>query len=93
MDGEVIVEIKSKDSLHPIDEAQLLSHPRLLDIQIGLLINFNVLVLKDGLKRMVNNYQDSPERIRHDFIAADTPKKSNYESLSDLCGRSPRNQR
>jgi GxxExxY protein len=54
----VVVEVKSKEGLHPIDQAQLLSHLRLLDLQVGLLINFNVVVLKDGIKRMVNNYQE-----------------------------------
>jgi GxxExxY protein len=56
--GNVVVEVKSKETLHPVDQAQLLSHLRLLDLQIGLLINFNVVLLKDGIKRMVNNYQD-----------------------------------
>jgi len=57
VEGLVIVEVKAREALHPIDEAQLLSHLRLLDLRVGLLINFHVLVLKDGIKRMVNNYQ------------------------------------
>ncbi len=57
VEGLVIVEVKARDALHPIDEAQLLSHLRLLDLRVGLLINFHVLALKDGIKRMVNNYQ------------------------------------
>jgi GxxExxY protein len=56
VEGQVIVELKAKEALHPVDEAQLLSHLRLLDLRVGLLINFHVLVLKDGIKRMVNNY-------------------------------------
>ena len=58
VNGQVVVEIKCKEMLHPVDQAQLLSHLRLLDIRIGLLINFHVAVLKDGIKRMVNNYKD-----------------------------------
>jgi len=58
VNGQVVVEIKCKEMLHPVDQAQLLSHLRLLDIRIGLLINFHVAVLKDGIKRMVNNYND-----------------------------------
>ena len=58
VDGKVVVEIKCKEALHPVDHAQLLSHLRLLNIQIGLLINFHVVQLKDGIKRMVNNYLD-----------------------------------
>jgi GxxExxY protein len=57
VEGLVIVEVKAREALHPIDEAQLLSHLRSLDLRVGLLINFHVLVLKDGIKRMVNNYQ------------------------------------
>ena len=56
--GLVLVEAKAKQSLHPIDEAQLLSHLRLLNLQVGLLINFHVVVLKDGIKRIVNNYRE-----------------------------------
>jgi GxxExxY protein len=58
VEGQVIAELKAKDGLHPIDEAQLLSHLRLLNLRVGLLINFNVLVLKDGVKRMVNDYRE-----------------------------------
>ncbi len=54
-----------KEGLHPVDEAQLLSHLRLLHIPIGLLINFHVVLLKDGVRRMVNNYQED------DFNAAE----------------------
>ncbi len=58
VDGRVVVEIKAKEAIHPVDQAQLLSHLRLLNIQIGLLINFNVVQLKNGIKRMVNNYHE-----------------------------------
>ena len=58
VEGRVVVEIKCKEALHPVDHAQLLSHLRLLDLRVGLLINFHVAVLKDGIKRMVNNYQE-----------------------------------
>jgi GxxExxY protein len=61
VDGKVVVEIKSKEALHPVDEAQLLSHLRLLDLQIGLLINFHVVLLKNGIRRMVNNYREPVE--------------------------------
>jgi GxxExxY protein len=55
-----VVECKCKEVLHPVDEAQLLSHLRLLNIPVGLLINFHVALLKDGIKRMVNNYREPP---------------------------------
>jgi GxxExxY protein len=54
----VIIECKAKEKLHPIDKAQLLSHLRLTGLQVGLLINFHELVLKDGIHRIVNNYRD-----------------------------------
>jgi GxxExxY protein len=58
VDGKLVVELKCKEALHPVDEAQLLSYLRLLNIPIGLLINFHVALLKDGIKRMVNNYRE-----------------------------------
>jgi GxxExxY protein len=61
VNGRVAVEMKCKEALHPVDEAQLLSHLRLLNIPVGLLINFHVVLLKDGIRRMVNNYQEPTE--------------------------------
>ena len=61
VNGEVVVEIKCKEALHPVDQAQILSHLRLLNLHVGLLINFHVAFLKDGITRMVNNYQELPE--------------------------------
>lgn len=52
------VELKCKEQLHPVDYAQSLSHLRLLGLQVGLLINFHVVMLKDGIKRIVNNYEE-----------------------------------
>jgi GxxExxY protein len=54
IEGRVAVEVKSVDALHPIHGAQLLSYRRLSGIGVGLLINFNVLHLRDGIKRMVD---------------------------------------
>ena len=59
VENYVVLELKCKEALHPVDEAQLLSHLRLLKIPIGLLINFHVVLLKDGIRRMVNDYRDS----------------------------------
>ena len=50
----LIVELKSCEHLLPIHEAQLLTYLRLSRKKIGLLINFNVPVLKDGIKRLIN---------------------------------------
>jgi GxxExxY protein len=52
VEDRVIVEIKSVNSLAPIHEAQLLSYLKLSECKVGLLINFNVRVLKEGIRRM-----------------------------------------
>ena len=53
IDGQLIVELKSLDQLLKIHEAQLLTYMKLAKVRIGLLINFNVEVLKKGIKRFV----------------------------------------
>ena len=55
INNKVIVELKAVENILPIHEAQLLTYLKLTDIKLGLLINFNVPVLKDGIKRIVNN--------------------------------------
>ncbi len=52
--GEVIIELKCVDGLLPIHEAQLLSYLKLTSLKVGLLINFKVSVLKNGIKRLSN---------------------------------------
>jgi GxxExxY protein len=56
VENEIVVELKSIAKLLDVHIAQLLSHLRLSDRRLGLLINFNVPRLKDGLKRVVNNF-------------------------------------
>ena len=53
VDGRLIVELKSVDLLLPIHEAQLLTYMKLARVPTGLLINFNVRLLKDGIRRFV----------------------------------------
>ena len=53
VENQVIIEIKTVNSIAPIHEAQLLSYLKLSNCKIGLLINFNVIVLKDGIRRMM----------------------------------------
>ena len=57
--GVLVVEVKSVEKLLPVHEAQLLTYLRLSGCQVGLLINFNVEVLRLGIKRMVNNFPDA----------------------------------
>lgn len=56
VENTIIIELKSCEGILPVHEAQLLSYLKLADKQLGFLINFNVPLLKNGLKRMVNNY-------------------------------------
>ncbi len=51
----VIIELKAVREIEPIHQAQLLTYLKLSKLKLGLLINFNVSILKDGIKRIVNN--------------------------------------
>jgi GxxExxY protein len=53
VDGRVVVEIKSVDCLHPTHVAQVVTYLRVTGARIGLLVNFNVPVLKQGLRRVI----------------------------------------
>ena len=53
IEAKVVVEIKAVDRIMPIHEAQMLTYLRLSGVKIGLIINFNVPVLKEGIKRIV----------------------------------------
>jgi GxxExxY protein len=67
VENSVIVEIKSVETLLPIHKAQLLSYLKLSNCRVRLLINFNVEALKNGIKRIVNNFPDtlrSPRTLR-----------------------------
>lgn len=54
VEEEVIIELKTVERLLPIHEAQLLTYLKMLDKRLGLLVNFNVPVLRDGIKRIAN---------------------------------------
>ena len=53
VEGLIICEIKAVDKMNPVYEAQLLSYLRLTGKRIGFLINFNVPVIKNGIKRII----------------------------------------
>ena len=55
VEDEIIIELKSVESLLPVHEAQLISYLKLADKKMGFLINFNVPLIKDGFRRFVNN--------------------------------------
>ena len=55
IEEKVIVELKSVENLPLVYPKQVLTHLRLTNLKLGMLINFNVVLLKDGIKRIVNN--------------------------------------
>lgn len=61
--GKVIVEIKAVESITAIHKAQLLSYLKLTSCPIGLLINFNAELLKEGICRMVNNFSETSKFV------------------------------
>lgn len=58
VDGAVVVELKAVDRLVPVHDAQLITYLRLGGWKVGLLINFNVAVLRDGIRRRVLGLQE-----------------------------------
>ena len=58
IDKRIIVECKSVKEVTPLDHAQLLNYLKITELQLGLIINFNVRILTKGIKRIVNNYND-----------------------------------
>ena len=56
VDKKVIVEIKSVETVLPVHEAQVVSYLRLSGLRVGLLLNFNVARLRDGIRRKINGY-------------------------------------
>jgi GxxExxY protein len=56
VEGRLIVEVKAMEALLPIHRAQLLTYVKLLDLRLGLLINFNVELLTRGVRRVVNGH-------------------------------------
>jgi GxxExxY protein len=59
VDDAVIVELKTIDRILPIHEAQLMSYLKISGMKVGLMINFNVDVLRKGLRRKVNNFPEN----------------------------------
>jgi GxxExxY protein len=57
VEDKIIVELKTVEAIAPIHEAQMLTYLKVRDMRVGLIINFNVRLLVDGIKRLVNNYQ------------------------------------
>ncbi len=58
VDREVIVECKAVNQMTEIDHAQMLNYLKITNLQVGLLINFNVKLLKEGIRRVVNQFEE-----------------------------------
>ena len=56
VNDSIVLELKSVETILPLHKKQLLTYLKLLDLQLGLLINFNTNLLKEGITRIVNNY-------------------------------------
>lgn len=56
VENEIIIELKSAENMLPVFEAQIISYLRLTDKRLGYLVNFNVPLIKNGIKRFVNDY-------------------------------------
>jgi len=62
VENQIVVELKSVEGLAPIHVAQILTYLKLSNKNLGFLINFNVPLLKEGIKRVVNNYESPLEK-------------------------------
>jgi GxxExxY protein len=56
VENEIVIEIKSAEIMHPVYMAQIISYLKLSDKRLGYLVNFNVVKMIDGFKRVVNNF-------------------------------------
>ena len=56
VENEIVIEIKSAEIMHPVYLAQIISYLKLSDKKLGYLVNFNVVKMVDGFKRVVNNF-------------------------------------
>ena len=58
IENAIILELKSCEKIEPIHKAQLLTYLKLSSLNLGLLLNFNVTVMRDGIVRIVNNFKE-----------------------------------
>ena len=58
VEDRIILELKSCEQIDPIHKAQILTYLKLSDLKLGLILNFNVPVMKDGIVRIVNDFEE-----------------------------------
>ena len=74
VEGRVIVELKSVETIAPVHSRQLLTYLRLLNLPVGLLINFGSATIKLGLQRIVNNYKPPCSASPREPVHSLTPR-------------------
>ena len=84
VEDELVVELKAVDELTPLNEVQLVTYLKLLNKHLGLLINFNVERLTDGVRRKVYNFNDTISRhsIDHKVITSTLLNNAEASALS-----------
>lgn len=76
VEGRVVVELKSVEKTNPVHAKQLLTYLRLMNLEVGLLVNFGAETLKEGLQRVVNQYKPSV----HSALRINQPPSSTANS-------------
>ena len=77
IEGKLLIEVKSVDRLAPVHTKQLLTYLKLMDLNLGLLMNFNQTTLKDGLRRVINGpsaFVPSRPRANSQTTSQDSPR-------------------
>jgi GxxExxY protein len=62
IERRLLIELKSVENFAPVHAKQVLTYLRLMDLELGLLMNFGAATFKDGVRRIANNYFPRPER-------------------------------
>ena len=60
--NKVVIDTKSIEAIGPLQLAQVLTYLRFLKLRYGLILNFNTVLLKDGIKRVLNGFENNNER-------------------------------
>ena len=63
VEDKVIIELKSVEAVIPVHKKQVLTYLRMADMRLGLLINFGALLIKDGISRIANGLEESPQPV------------------------------
>jgi GxxExxY protein len=63
-ENSIILELKACEEIEPIHKAQLLTYLKLSKLSLGLLLNFNVPLMRDGIVRIVNDFNETPDKLK-----------------------------